>query len=119
MTEAWFDPVRFGALYGAIGGGGLGVIGGVVGAMAGYFAPRGKARGFILGAFTCLLIVGVAHLVVGVYALVTGQPYGIWYALLLTGVILSAVMGGLLPVVRMRYAQAESRRMEAAALRRG
>lgn len=119
MTEAWFDPIRFGALYGAIGGGGLGALGGILGALAGYCAPRGKARGFILGAFIVMIIVGIGHLVVGLYALASGQPYGIWYALVLTGGILTVVMGALFPVVRMRYTQAEMRRIQAASLRNG
>lgn len=119
MTEPWFDPIRFGALYGAIGGGALGGLGGILGAAAGYFAPRGKGRSVILGAFAGLAVVGILHIVVGVYALVSGQPYGIWYALLLTGAILTIVMGALFPVVRKRYAEAEARRIDAAVLRRG
>jgi hypothetical protein len=43
----------------------------------------------------------------------------IWYALVLIGVILTSVMGGLLPVVRKRYAEAEARRVNAAVLRQG
>ena len=119
MTQPWFDPVAFGALYGSIGGGVLGVLGGILGAASGYLAPRGKGRSFILGAFTTLLIIGILHLVVGLYALISGQPYGIWYALVLIGVILTAVMVGLLPVVRKRYTEAEARRVGAAALRQG
>jgi hypothetical protein len=117
MTEPWFDPIRFGVLYGAIGGSALGVLGGVLGAASGYLAPRGRGRGVILGAFTILLIVGLLHLVVGIYAFISGQPYSIWYPLVLIGVILTAVMGGLLPVVRKRYAEAEARRVNAAVLR--
>ncbi len=41
----------------------------------------------------------------------------IWYALVLIGVILTSVMGGLVPVVRKRYAEAKARRVNAAVLR--
>ena len=119
MTEPWFDPIRFGVLYGGIGGSVLGVLGGILGAATGYLAPRGKGRSLILGAFTILLVVGLLHLIVGLYAYFSGQPYGIWYSLVLIGVILTGVMGGLLPIVRKRYAQAETRRVNAAALRQG
>ena len=119
MTEPWVDPIRFGAFYGAIGGGALGVLGGILGAAAGYLAPRGKGRSFILGAFTALLIIGILHLSVGVFALASDQPYGIWYVLVLTGAILTVVAGALLPVVRKRYAEAETRRIDAAVLRQG
>jgi hypothetical protein len=119
MTEPWFDPIRFGVLYGAIGGSALGVLAGILGAASGYLAPRGKARSVVLGAFTIFLIIGVLHLLIGSYALFSGQPYGIWYPFVLIGVILTAVMGGLLPVVRKRYTESEARRVNAAVLRQG
>ncbi len=119
MIDPWFDPIRFGIYYGGIGGATLGILAGVLGSASGYLAPRGKGRSFILGAFTTLFVIGVLHLLVGLYAVISGQPYGIWYSLILIGVIMSAVMGGLLPVIRKRYAEAEARRMNAAVLRQG
>ena len=118
MTQPWVDPIRFGALYGGIGGGLIGGLGGTLGALAGTLAPKGKGRNFILGAFTLMVIVGVGHLVVGLYALFMGQPYGIWYPLVLIGGILTIVIGSLRPMVRRTYEQAEARKMEAAAFRR-
>ncbi len=118
MTEPWFDPIRFGALYGGVGGGLLGGLGGILGAVAGTLAPKGKGRSFILGAFTLLTLVGVCHLGVGLYALFVGQPYGIWFPLVLIGMILTVVIGTLRPVVRKRYEEVEARKMEAAAFRR-
>ena len=118
MTQPWFDPIRFGALYGGIGGGLLGGLGGILGAATGVLAPKGKARGFILGAFNLLTLIGVSHLMVGLYAVFTGQPYGIWYPLVLIGGVLTIVIGSLRPVVRRRYEEFEARKMEAAAFRR-
>jgi hypothetical protein len=118
MTEPWFDPIRFGALYGGVGGGLLGGLGGILGAASGVLAPKGKGRSFILGAFLLLTLIGVANLGVGLYALFTGQPYGIWYPLVLIGAILTIVIGSLRPVVRKRYEEVEARKMEAAAFRR-
>jgi hypothetical protein len=118
MTEPWFDPIRFGALYGGIGGGLLGTLGGLLGAAAGTLAPKGKGRSVILGAFTLLTVIGVGHLVLGLYALSVGQPYGIWYPLVLIGGVLTMLFAMLRPVVRKRYEEAEARKMEAAAFRR-
>jgi MFS family permease len=118
MTQPWFDPIHFGALYGGLGGGILGGVGGVLGAATGVLAPRGKGRSFILGAFTVMTLIGVGNFVVGLYALLTGQPYGIWYPLVLIGAILTIVLGALRPVVRKRYEQFEERKIEAAAFRR-
>jgi hypothetical protein len=116
MSEPWFDPVRFGILYGAIGESALGALGGILGAASGYLAPRGKGRSFILGSFTTLLVIGILYLAVRVFAIITDQPYGIRYAFILIGAILTVVMGILLPVVRRRCAAAESRRIGAAVL---
>ena len=118
MTEPWFDPIRFGALYGGIGGGLLGGLGGILGGATGMLAPKGKGRGFILAAFNLMTLIGVGHLVVGLYAVFTGQPYGIWYPLVLIGGILTIVIGSLRPVVRRRYEEFEARKMEADAFRR-
>ena len=82
-------------------------------------APKGKGRTFVLGAFTLMFVIGVGHLVVGLYVLSVGQPYGIWYPLVLIGFLLTVLFTALKPVVRKRYDEAEARRMEAAAFRRG
>lgn len=119
MMEPWFDPIKFGALYGGIGGGVLGALGGILGAVAGALAPKGKGRVFILGGFALLMWIGVANLALGIYALIERQPYAIWYPLLLIGAILTAVTGSLRPMIRKRYEEAEMRKMDAAAFRRG
>jgi hypothetical protein len=56
-------------------------------------------------------------LAVGGYALLSGQPYGIWYPMLLCGAIFTVVMGSLFPVVRHRYQEAEMRRITAESIR--
>jgi hypothetical protein len=117
MAEPWFDPNTFGAWFGSIAGGGLGTLGGLLGAAAGTLAPRGKAKGFIMGTWYVLLAIGAVLLLVGVYAIVAGQLRAIWYGPLLCGVIISAVMGSLLPVIRLRYRQAEQRRIDADGIR--
>ena len=119
MTQPWFDPMRFGALYGGIGGGLLGSLGGVLGALAGTLAPKGKGRSLILGAFTLMTFVGIANLLAGAYALYDHQPYGIWYPLVLIGALLTILFAALRPVVQRRYAEAELRKLDAAAFRRG
>ncbi len=51
--------------------------------------------------------------------MITGQPYGVWYSLLLPGLLLTALMGTMTPVIRLRYRQAEHRRLQAEEFRRG
>jgi hypothetical protein len=109
MIEPWFTPDQYAFLPGTL----LGVIGGLLGAAAGIFAPRGRARGIVLGALTVALTASAALLVAGVIAFAVGQPYGVWYALGLPGLIGTCVIGGLLPTVRTRYQEAETRRLQA------
>ncbi len=116
MQEWW--TMQTGGLIGALMGAGLGVIGGVYGGVVGgVLAPRGLCRGVVLTVHLLLAAAGVVALCVGVTALIVGQPYHVWFPLTLAGFIGSVVMGSLYPLVRLRYRQAEARRMEAAGLR--
>lgn len=103
MIEPWFNPTHFGAYYGAIIGGIGGSICGILGCLAGVFAPRNRARRFILGAFWTFIAFGIIQVVVGLAALWTGQPFGIWYPPLLCGIIFSIVLGFQLPAVCRKY----------------
>lgn len=50
---------------------------------------------------------------VGVVAIVQDQPWWVWMAFMLPSVISAGVMGGLLPVVKGPYRQAEQRKLAA------
>ena len=109
MTEAWFNPALFSWIPGTL----FGCLAGLWGAMAGMLAPAGKAKSLVLG-FGGLLVVGsLALLAFGVVAFTAGQPYGIWYGFGLAGLIGTIVIPSLMPVILLRYRQAEQRRMAA------
>ena len=110
MTATWI---------GAVGGSAAGVLGGIYGALCGVLASRGRAKGFVLGFHALLLGGGVLGLGGGIVGIVVGQPPYVYVPLLLVGVVLTGVMGPLLPVVRGAYAQADKRRLEAEGIRRG
>lgn len=116
MIEWW--NAHDGNLIGAIGGAALGVLGGCLGAAAGVLAPRGKQRGPVMGSMAVLIIAGVVVLGAGLFALMQKQPYHVWYPLVLGGAIVTTVMLSLVPVINMRYRQAEARRMDAEGIRR-
>lgn len=116
--EPWFSEESMISL-GAFGGAGIGVLGGIIGAVAGTLAPQGKARGLVLSTMLVLGILGVCSLIVGVLAAVLGQPYVVYYPFLLLGLITSTVMLSVRPAVAKRYREAEQRKVEAAAMRRG
>jgi hypothetical protein len=119
MATPWFDENVFGAWFGAIAGGGGGMLAGLIGAAAGVLAPRGKGRALVLGGMAALVVLGLAFLALGLVALAAGQPFGIWFGPVLVGVVFTVVCGSLIPVVRGAYARAEERRLQAEALRHG
>jgi H+/Cl- antiporter ClcA len=80
--------------------------------LIGILAGRGKARGFVLGSTNALLVIALASIVTGVVAMTSGQPYAVYYPLLLIGVIIGIVIGFLRGRVSNRYEQLELKRMQ-------
>lgn len=97
----WSD--RQGGLIGGIAGSVLGCLGGLIGLLC----SRGTGRRFVLAAMNSMIVLGAAFAGVGIVALVLSQPYGVVYPLLLVGVLMLAIYGGLLGVVRRRYEERE------------
>lgn len=110
MTEAvgWWTGPQAG-LVGGIGGSVLGILGGVIGFLAG----RGKARGLVMALCSLLAGLGAVSLIGGLAALVLGQPYHVWFPLVLLGVIGAGVIGGNIPGIRRRYRERELQQMAA------
>jgi len=109
MKGAWFDP----NLYAWIPGTLLGVIGGTWGGLLGTLGPRGKAKRLLLGGLWVLLTCSALLLGAGLFALANGQPYGVWYGLVLAGAIGVVVLGANTPTALKVYRDAEERRMKA------
>ena len=108
MNDPWFDPA-----YAWLPGTVLGCTCGLIGGLAGFLVPQGKAKELILGAFYVMIVFSAVLLVAAIVGYFSGQPYGIWYGLGLAGLIGVLVMGANLPQVNRWYRQAEERRMKA------
>jgi zinc transporter ZupT len=111
MAEPWFDPIRWGWLPGTA----LGVLGGVWGTVAGLVGR--KYPGLLAASLWAWLGGSSVLLLAGLVALFQGQPYGIWYGLLLPGVLGSA-MGVMfllmvLPSIREAHRREEEQKMQA------
>lgn len=109
MNDLWFEPNRWAWLPGTL----LGSLGGLWGALMGSLEPQGKARGLVFGLGWALAVAAAVLLVAGVVAYRDGQPYGIWYGLGFPGVLVGGLMLMFLPMARLRYREAEQRRMQA------
>ena len=116
QVTPWFEnPGMVGGLLGAA----VGVLGGgVYGPLVGALVPRGIGKPIVMGYHYLLLAAGIALLVAGLAALMSGQPYGVWFALLLPGAILTLLMALFTPMLLRFYRQAEARRLEAEEFRR-
>ncbi len=94
---------------GGIGGSVVGLVGGLIGTLASF----GRARRITLGMTTAFIMFGACAVAAGVVAAATGQPYAVYYPLLLGGGICAVVLGCIRPQLRRRYEEVELRRMQA------
>ena len=106
MAGSWWSPQQIG-LIGGIGG----LVIGCFGALLGLLASKGKARTFVLTTMKIFIALGILLTIAGFVAVVSSQPYAVWYALLLPGVILTLVFSLTLPSIQRRYDELEIRRM--------
>ena len=109
MAEPWFDPNQ----YAWIPGTAYGIAAGVMGGLVGWLAPRGRARALIRRGWVALWAAAVALLIVGLVAWGQGQPWGVWYGLVLPGVIGTLVVGANSIVILKKYREVEERRLAA------
>jgi len=109
----WFDESTAGMVAGALGAG-IGVVfGGIGGGVGGPLVALGKAKAFVFGMIYLGIGVGVGLTLTAIAAMVDGQPRWVWYSFLLPGLVCGVVMGGMLPVARYRYREAEQRKIDA------
>lgn len=112
MTE-WWDP-QTGNYIGAYGGAFIGVFfGGVGGGIGGTLAPKGKAKTLVMSITYAGIALGIVNLISGGIAVLTQQPYHVYYPLLLIGVILTVVELSILPTLNKAYARSEQQRLDA------
>ncbi len=107
-SGAWWNN-REAGWYGGMAGGLIGIIGAIIGTLC----SLGRGRLIAVGLGWLVLVTGVASLAVGAVAVASGQPYAVYYPLLLIGAIATLVMGGNMRTIGKRFAEAELRRMEA------
>lgn len=117
--EPWWTMQQSGMIGGWLGAG-VGVIfGGIGGGLGGLLAAKGQAKPLVVGFFILGIVACSIMGAAGLFALVRGQPYHVWYPLVLPGVLGTTILGVLLPVSILRaYRQHEERRLAAEEFRR-
>jgi hypothetical protein len=108
VAGAWWADRKAG-LVGGIGGALIGCLGSAME----YLAQRGRARRFVLGTAKTLTALGVIASVAGLVALSVRQPAGVWYVLLLGGVLAAGIFPFRLRRYAAHYRELELRRMSA------
>jgi hypothetical protein len=108
----WFDGATAGIIGGIVGTA-CGIYGAALGSLAGFLIPRGRGRKFLLGMIVCTNIIGITSILIGISALLLGQPYHVWYGFVLLGGIFVFVFFPFFFVIPNAYRQAELRRMQA------
>ena len=97
--DAWWTPETAGWI-----GGAAGSASGIFGAVIGTLCSLGRGRRFVIAGLLALGAAGLVLLTAGLAALALGQPYEVWYPLVLLGVIDPVVAFSLLPMLRRRFA---------------
>ena len=106
----WFtNPGLIGGILGSV----VGLLGAAVGVGMGICAPRGIGKNILLRGQLAIVFLGFVILTAGIIALSTGQPYAVWYPLVLAGCLMSFLFAALYPVARNVYRQAEHRKLNA------
>jgi hypothetical protein len=109
--EAGWWSSQTGGVVGAVVGSAVGLLGALIGTLC----ALGWGRSLVLGLLAALAVFGAASVAVGLAALALGQPYAVWYPMLLGGGIPLVLALGLRGSVRRRFDEAELRRRAATA----
>jgi hypothetical protein len=105
MTEPWFNPHDYAWIPGTV----FGIAALLLGGLAVWLVPQGRAKTFIVKAWIGLWIVAIGLLGTGALALLAGQPWGVWFGFLQPGLVGVCVLGGTLLIVLKKYREVAQR----------
>jgi hypothetical protein len=108
IIAPWWNSAQGGRI-----GGILGTVLGLYGALIGTLGSRGRGRRLGISLMSAMMVLCALMFLIGTLAWSIGQPYAVWYPLLLCGAIGGIVSGSLLPVMKRRFEEIEMRRMTA------
>jgi hypothetical protein len=97
---------------------GIPIFGSLLALAASILTPRGKAKGFITGAYMLLACLGAACLLFAAIAAIAGEPRSVVVPLLVPGITLTVIMGIFSPEIIREYQLFEGRKLAAEIFRR-
>lgn len=116
----WWTPEQAGLIGGILGGGLCGILlGAIGGGVCGPLAGKGIGRRFVMSYLGLLGVIGLGLLATGLVAVAVRQPYHVWYAMVLPGLLCTVLVGVMLFAMRKAYAAHDRRRLAAEEIRRG
>jgi len=104
--EIWFSESTANIIFPIIGGG-LSILFGLYGTFGGIFAPKGKFKRLILSAAIAFIAIGAIMLITGLFALISKQPYHVWYPFILTGGIILPILVPNYFILKKRFSKIE------------
>ena len=104
MTEPWFDPNHWAWLPGTL----LGCLGGLWGSLIGVLVPLRKGRIVVFGFGLLLAALATGSAIAGLTALALGQPFGVWFFL-----VIPSLPGDILILVALYFLPRMYRLVEA------
>jgi hypothetical protein len=112
IEAAWWNEQQGGAIGAVLGC----VVGGVGGGLIGGIAVplsihRYRSRTLAFGFMGGFALTGLVMLAIGLYALLDGQPYHVWYGLLLTGGLLDLLGVWFIVMLVFQFRQMETRQV--------
>lgn len=118
--EPWFSE-QISIMLGPLLGGGYGglLLGGIGGGLCGPLASKGIAKNFVLTYWILMAATGAALLIAGIVAVLSDQPYRIWYPFVLTGAMGLGLGVMCVMLFTRQYRIADQRKLEAQELRSG
>jgi Ca2+/Na+ antiporter len=106
----WFD-YNTGIIIGTLLGSLFGILGGLWGAFAGIYARKGKYKKLILSYAIILIGMSFISLCTGIVALLSKQPFYVWYPMVLVGFTITVTLTPSFFLANRIYINAELKRM--------
>jgi hypothetical protein len=106
MTQLWFNPHHYAWIPGTVFGAAALLLGG----LAVWLVPQGRAKAFIVRTWLGLWIVAFGLLITGAFAVSADQPFGVWFGFLQPGMVGVCVLGGNLLVILKKYREVAQQR---------